>query len=223
MKKSLISILIFFCLILLYSSQLVLSENTTLSENLEINTNNIEEINEKLTNLTDNDINEKYITAELKRIILKNKVVNVFDQLFKEISFVFLIFLGIPYSFSFQFLIALIFFIILFIKLPIIIENSYKMPTGISYLLSLVILGLLGQIKFFKVISGGLSKMILSADNLMYLIIFVGVTITVMAIIYVIESYLARYMIEQKEKKNKESEELNREILDKTVKKIIKA
>jgi hypothetical protein len=214
-------ILLSIVLFILIISKQVLSQSipdNTLPGNF--SDDNIEDLNRRVTDV--NDIVEnysrqpnrtKYMAERFQKLLLNFTIVQRFDILFRQLSPMIWFFTGVEYSLTFKFFLAIFIYIMIFIKVPEIVKYSTGFKEPIPTLISITFMILIAQIGFFSYFSSKIIDFLSNQDNLALLVLFSGLFFTLIAMIFIFESYCASYLKQSKEKQvKKEAEETTKSL-----------
>jgi hypothetical protein len=180
----------------------------------------IEKTNEIVENLTKDQQRREYLAKEWEKLLMKNPYVAAFDAFCKKNTLFFRIVFGMHYSLAnfFVILLVIIFWFLIFFKLPLIIE-SLGMKKEPAWLVSLIATITIAQTPFLRSISEYLIAMIFFRENVWSRIILTIILLFIILLIYFFFDSLGKYF--KKKKKQKEDEEL--ELKKEEIKEVAKA
>jgi len=191
---------------------------------LEENIEDLEEKAEEIENLPENiETKWDYLGNEWKNVLLKNKLVSGLDSFFTQISVIFEVLFGEPYSLSLTlFFIVLLWFYLLF-KIKEILGDFGMFSPAISWAMSFVVVMLISRTDGIKSVVGFFGNLIFSQESLgLKWIIFIIIAV-IMIFIYKFSSLLGESYKATKEGLEKEEEKRNRGILKAYADAIIKS
>lgn len=221
MKKIFVSL----CIIFLFISPLILSDATSsASSTLEQNVEKAQTVKDTIEKSQDTQYWEEkwdYLGNEWKNIFLKNQYVAAFDSFFTEISIVFQIVFGIPYSLSFLFLGVLILWIFIYfnlLKIMSVLEfstgsNSFSLSGGISYLGSALICVIFAQFQVFEGIVKLLGRLVVSPEYVWTRLIVLFVIFLGFGVFTYLDRKLAAYLRLKRKAAKERSAEVSKKVI----------
>lgn len=173
----------------------------------------IEKLAEIGKNLTDDEARRAYFSQEWKEMLLKNKFISEIDSFFTEITILFRIFFGMPYSLSITLFLVIILWIIIALQGAKIVRNGFGIPEGISYLIGIAIAITLSQIQLLRRLIVFLTKFIFYRESAWARFIVFVVIIGIFILIYYFGGALSAFLEQRrKKKKGEETETKQKEI-----------
>ncbi len=169
----------------------------------------ITEIKDKIDEFRDQD--DDYLAEQWKKMLLKNRFVSSADEFFNEWSIISKILFGVPYTFSLKMFFIVVLWLSIFLGLPKIISYIEIFDNISSWLISLLIVTILAQFQFFRVIIEFLDKLLISPENQWVRLILGIVIFFIMVLIYYLESACGKYLEQIKEERKKDEAEQARE------------
>ncbi len=221
-KKSLMVALIFVLALGFINLSNILAASST--DTLENAGNQIQTGVDKAENLG-NKANSgwSYLSGEWKKVLLENEFVSAINVVLTSLSFVFLILLGVPYSFSLIFLFAVIFWFFFFYLLRKMFGIFSPFSSGVSLIVASCLTIALAQFGLYKTIASFFVWLIFLPGNpLIGVLIFVGIIVGMILVSKVLKSVYFRSE-KNKEKFAKETEKTDRGILHSFVETLKKA
>lgn len=227
------NVLLALTLILLFVSPLVLSDAaSSVSSTLEQNVEKAQTVKDTIEKSQDTQYWEEkwdYLGNEWKNIFLKNTYVAAFDSFFSEISIVFQILLGIPYSLSFLFLGVLILWIFFYFNLLKIMnvlefstgQNSFSLSGGIAYASSAVVCIIFAQFKLFEGLVELLGRLVVSPEYVWTRLIVLFVIFIGFGVFAYLDKKLAAYLRLKRKAAKERSAEISRKTINAFAKNIL--
>lgn len=148
-----------------------------------INEENFEKIQNTADQVSDSEARSQYLKQEWKKILEKSqfgKYLLVIDSFLTSISPLFELFLGIPYTLSFYFFIALCLFIGVVIIIASAVKNLFHINIMISIPIAIVIGGIAGQLKIYSLFLDYFSP-IFTNPWIIIIAVIIGVLIVVLS------------------------------------------
>ncbi len=203
MGKNRFLFVIFFALVFTFSFVFVNAVQDGLDE-----IQDLEKTNEQLTEGVDKiediqgeiaDSNAGYIGEELRRILLKNPVINGFNYFFTAISPVFLVLFGEPYSLSLALFFVIILWIFFVFKFKEIFSVFLSFSLGTSFIISLGLTIALAQIGILRAIAESFVWIVFLTDAWFWSLLLFFVVIIFMVIVYKVIGQLGIFSKNKKE------------------------
>jgi hypothetical protein len=220
-KKSLMfALMLFFILVFsLVNTNIVLAADITDSlggaqDTLDNNVGKLEEVEGNITS------KGEYLSQEWKKILLGNGFVSGVNDILTSISFIFVILLGQPYSFSLVFAFAIVFWVFFFFSLKKMFRIFSPFSPTVSLVVSICLTIALGQIGFYVLLSNLASKLaLLPGSPLAAALIFIGIMVVLF-----FSSKILKFVYtgseKNKEEIEKEKEKANRRALERFIERI---
>jgi len=103
-----------------------------------------------IESLTKEDIKWEYLSQEIQKIILKNKIIASIDKVLKKINFLFVAIFGQPYSLSLIFFTSTIIFFYIFWSFREILKNYSMFSEGTSDIIAFLLCVIMAQLKIYE-------------------------------------------------------------------------
>jgi len=162
----------------------------------------LQNISEKLT---DEEARTEYLKQKWQEIFLKNSVISSMDSFFTDISLVFRILFGQPYSFSLTLFLIVILWAIVALKAAEIIRSSINLSEGLSYLAGIAAAVVLAQIQVLRIFVAFLMRFAFSQEAAWARTIAIVFIVAIFIFIYYFGGVLSAYL-KQRRKNLKEEE-----------------
>lgn len=163
----------------------------------------------------------EYLGKEWQAMLLKNKVISKIDGFLQKISFVFFALFGMPYSLSITLLAVILLWFWFFFEFGKIFRDFSAFSEKIAWIFSFALVVIMAQTQMLKQIAEWLGWLIFSKKNMIWNIAISLIIIFVFILIYILTKKFGGKFREDNEKKEKEQEKFDRQILHKTTEGII--
>lgn len=166
LKKSLS--LVFVSLLLVSAASFISAQNPLdgLAGQIEDTTGKIEDTADKIKDMTREDYKWEVLTEKLQEMLLKNPVVAKIDEILKKGNIVFVILFGRDYSLSLTLVFLIVLWFYFWSQFSKIIGTFSTFSSGTSMIISLGMVVIMAQLKFFDWASQMIFKLVFYREGI---------------------------------------------------------
>lgn len=167
---------------------------------------------EGIQELTKEDIKWEYLSQEIQKIMLKNKVIAFLDLIFQKLDFIFVALFGQHYEISLTLLVSIIIFFYVFMSFREIFKDYAVFSEGISDAIAFLMCVITAQFGIYQATSELMFKLIFYNEGW-----FAWVRAIIIILILIGLNYALRYGGEIQKKRREDLKKLKTELAHKKI------
>ena len=155
-----------------------------------------------------------YLAQEWKAILLKSPIISFLNSFFNQISIVFQVLFGVPYSLSLILFFIIIIWVYVMFNIAGLVEAGGLFPGAYSYIAGFLVSIILAQFAVYEKVILFLGNLIFSPANMWVRTLIFAIVVFAFVLIEIGDRKLAEFLKSKRANEAQHKEELNRKFLE---------